>query len=295
METTLRLDAITQASVKDFWALLKPGVMSLVVYTALVGIILAPHDTHSFLVFVVILSIALGSGSAAAFNMWYDSDIDKIMSRTQKRPIPAGLIAPQDALGYSIVLSIAAVTLIAFASNWRAACLLAFSIFFYDVIYTMWLKRRTAQNIVIGGAAGAFPPMIGWCAMTGSISIESVILFLLIFVWTPSHFWSLAILRAEEYKKAGVPMLPVTKGITETKKQILFYSIALIACSALPVMIHMNGWIYGAIAFVLDAIYLYYAVKLYNNPTAATCKALFLYSIAYLFLLFSAITLDFYL
>lgn len=285
----------SQASVGDFMALLKPGVMSLVVYTGLIGALLPSPTCHPFLIFVVVLSIALGSGSAAAFNMWYDRDIDALMSRTQKRPIPKGKIAPQDALGFSIVLSITAIVLMAFASNWVAAGILAFSIFFYDVIYTMLLKRRTAHNIVIGGAAGAFPPLIGWYAVTGSISLEPILLFLLIFLWTPSHFWSLAILRAQEYKAAGVPMLPVTKGVQATQKQVLVYTIALIVCSGLPVFIEMSSWLYGAAAFVLDGLYFYYALRLYWQPTPSNCKALFLYSIFYLFLLFSVLILDFYL
>jgi protoheme IX farnesyltransferase len=285
----------SQASVQDFLALLKPGVMSLVVYTGLIGILLASQITHPFLVCIVILSIALGSGSAAAFNMWYDRDIDALMERTQKRPIPLGKIAPHDALGFAISLSITAIVLMAFASNYIAASMLAFSIFFYDVIYTIFLKRKTAQNIVIGGAAGAFPPLIGWYAMTGSISLEPIILFLLIFLWTPSHFWSLAILRAQEYQAAGVPMLPVTKGINVTKKQILIYTIALIAASWLPVMIKMNSWIYALSASTLDVLYLYYALRLFLKPTNSACKSLFLYSIFYLFALFTAIILDFYM
>lgn len=298
MQTTLLSSTAissSQASVRDFVALLKPGVMSLVVYTGLIGALLSSHITHPFLIFIVILSIALGSGAAGAFNMWYDRDIDALMRRTQKRPIPSGKIAPHDALGFAIVLSITAIVLLAFASNWITACLLAFTIFFYDVIYTIILKRKTAQNIVIGGAAGAFPPVIGWYAMTGSISLEPIILFMLIFLWTPSHFWALAILRSQEYQAAGVPMLPVTKGIDATKKQILIYTIALILCSFLPLFVKMNSWLYGSFAFGLDTVYFYYAFRLYRNPTNAMCKPLFLYSIFYLFALFSAIILDFYI
>jgi protoheme IX farnesyltransferase len=209
------------ASAGDYVALLKPRVMSLVVFTGLVGLYLAPGALHPFLAFVAVLCIAVGAGASGAINMWYDRDIDAAMSRTRARPIPAGRVEPADALSFGVVLSLFSVMIMGLAVNWVAAALLGFANAYYVFVYTIWLKRRTPQNIVIGGAAGAFPPMIGWAAVTGGVSLESLVLFLIIFMWTPPHFWSLALYKEGEYAKAGVPMLPVVAGKAETRRQIL--------------------------------------------------------------------------
>src|SRR6266516_442414 len=215
------------ATVGDYVALMKPRVMSLVVFTALVSLLIAPGQIHPMIGFTALLCIAVGAGAAGALNMWYDADIDALMNRTAKRPSPRGRIAPGEALTFGIVLAAFAVGVLGVLVSWLAAALLAFTIFFYVVIYTMWLKRLTPQNIVIGGAAGAFPPMIGWAAVTGSVDIEPILLFLLIFFWTPPHFWALSLLRADDYARAGIPMLPVVSGEAETRRQILLYSLLL--------------------------------------------------------------------
>jgi len=212
----------SMASVGDYLALLKPRVMSLVVFTALVGLVLAPGHVHPVIGFTALLCIAIGAGAAGALNMWYDSDIDAVMSRTAQRPIPMGRIAPGEALGFGMTLAVGSIATLGLLVNWFAAGLLAFTIAFYVVVYTMWLKRSTPQNIVIGGAAGAFPPMIGWAAATGGIGLESILLFLIIFFWTPPHFWALSLYRADDYKRAGVPMLPVVAGFAETRRQFSF-------------------------------------------------------------------------
>ncbi len=220
-------------SVGDYLALLKPRVMSLVVFTALVGVLAAPGHIHPWLGAITVLAIAAGAGASGALNMWYDADIDARMRRTECRPVPRGVIAAGDALGFGLVMASGSVFVLGVLINWAAAALLAFTIFFYVVIYTMWLKRRTPQNIVIGGAAGAFPPMIGWAAVTGGIDIGSIALFLIIFLWTPAHFWALALLRCDDYARAGVPMLPVVAGPRETRKQILVYAVLTVAASRL--------------------------------------------------------------
>jgi protoheme IX farnesyltransferase len=226
-EAPLRM---SEATPGDYIALLKPRVMSLVVFTAVVGLVAAPGTMNPLLALIAILAIAIGAGASGALNMWYDADIDKVMSRTAKRPVPAGRVTPGEALGFGLVLSVLSVMTLGVLVNWLSASLLAFTIFFYAVIYTMWLKRWTPQNIVIGGAAGSFPPMIGWAAATGNISLESVILFLIIFLWTPPHFWALALYRVEDYRQSGLPMLPVTHGSEYTRLQILLYTLILRLC-----------------------------------------------------------------
>ena len=216
------------ASPRDYFELLKPRVMSLVIFTGLVGLVVAPGTINPVIGFVALLCIAIGAGASGALNMWYDADIDAKMSRTANRPVPAGRVTPGEAFGFGMTLSVGSVLTMGLAVNWAAASLLAFTIFFYVVVYTMWLKRRTPQNIVIGGAAGAFPPMIGWAAVTGTVSVESIALFLIIFMWTPPHFWALALFSSQDYEQAGVPMLPVVAGERETRRQIMLYSLLLV-------------------------------------------------------------------
>src|SRR5215475_9762943 len=236
------------ASVGDYVALMKPRVMSLVVFTALVGVMIAPGQVHPVIGFTALLCIAIGAGAAGALNMWYDADIDAVMTRTSSRPIPRGRITPGEAAGFGLTLAGFSVATLGLLVSWFAAGLLAFTIFFYAVIYTMWLKRRTPQNIVIGGAAGAFPPMIGWAAATGGTGLEAVFLFLIIFLWTPPHFWALALCRAGDYERAGVPMLPVVAGTRETVRQIRAYAIALFPVGISPWLIGPAGPLYGVTA-----------------------------------------------
>ena len=280
------------ASASDYFALLKPKVMSLVIFTTFISAYIAPGNLHPFQFFVAILAIAVGAGASAALNMWYDSDIDAIMSRTRNRPIPQGKISPEAALGFGIVLSIASVITLGFATNYLAAALLGFTITFYILVYTMWLKRRTPQNIVIGGAAGAFPPLIGWAAVTGSISIEPIILFGIIFLWTPPHFWALALRRSHEYAKAGVPMLPVVKGENATKTQIVLYSLMLVSTSLVPYFIGMCTIVYFVAALILGLIFLALSINVYCSHSTKSEQYLFGYSIIYLFALFFFILLD---
>ncbi|GHF30164.1 protoheme IX farnesyltransferase [Kordiimonas sediminis] len=276
---------------KDFIALLKPRVMSLVIFTALVGLIAAPGNMHPVLAFVSVFLIAVGAGASGALNMWYDADIDMIMARTAKRPIPAGKVSPQQALGFGITLSVFSVALLGLVANVTAAALLALTIFFYAVIYTIWLKRRTAQNIVIGGAAGAFPPVIGWAAVTDSVTIESLVLFAIIFFWTPPHFWALSLFISEDYKKVGIPMLPLVAGKAETRKQILIYSIVLAPFGIAPYFLGFAGPVYGAVAVVLNLLFLKGAFAVYVQKANAD-RALFKYSILYLFLTFATLAVE---
>jgi protoheme IX farnesyltransferase len=282
----------SMAGVGDYFALLKPRVMSLVVFTALVGMLVAPGHLHPVLGFTALLCIAIGAGAAGALNMWYDADIDAVMTRTARRPIPAGRIAPREALGFGVMLGASAVVMLGLVINLAAAALLAFTIVFYVLIYTVWLKRSTPQNIVIGGAAGAFPPMIGWAAATGGIGIESVLLFLIIFFWTPPHFWALSLSRADEYARAGVPMLPVVAGAAETRRQILIYSLVLVPIALAPWMLGFAGILYGATALVLGTLFVALALKLKSSPSEATAKSLFAYSVLYLFLIFAMLLAD---
>ena len=280
------------ARVGDYFALLKPRVMSLVVFTGFAGLVVAPGAMHPLLAAVAVLCIAVGAGAAGAINMWYDRDIDALMARTRKRPIPAGRVAPDDALAFGVTLSLFSFMLMGLAVNWAAAALLALANGFYVFVYTVWLKRRTPQNIVIGGAAGAFPPMIGWAAVTGAVSIESIALFLIIFMWTPPHFWALALYRAGDYEKAGVPMLPVVAGKAKTRQQILIYTLLLVPLSFAPPVLGMAGIVYSAAAAVMGAGFLLLAVQVRRERGERAARHLFLFSILYLFVLFAALIVD---
>jgi heme o synthase len=280
-------------TVGDYVALMKPRVMSLVVFTALAGLIAAPGSLHPVLAITALICITVGAGASGALNMWYDADIDARMARTAKRPIPQGRISGDEALTFGSILGCGSVLVLGLLVNWVAAALLALTIGFYVFVYTMWLKRRTAQNIVIGGAAGAFPPMIGWAAVTGSVSIESVVLFLIIFMWTPPHFWALALYRCEDYARAGVPMLPVVAGPDETRRQIWIYSLLLVPLTLAPFFLGFAGRTYLVTAILAGAGFLHHAWQVFRvrEGDAATRKAkqLFGYSILYLFLLFAVI------
>ncbi|MBX3534793.1 MAG: heme o synthase [Xanthobacteraceae bacterium] len=281
------------AGVEDYWALLKPRVMSLVIFTALVGLVRAPGEIHPVLGFVALLCIAVGAGASGALNMWWDADIDARMDRTRTRPIPSGRIAPREAMVFGLLLSGASVLMLGLLVGMLAGALLAFTIFFYAVIYSMWLKRATPQNIVIGGAAGALPPVIGWASVTGNVTLEPLLLFALIFVWTPPHFWALAILKKRDYERAGIPMLPNVAGDDETRKQILLYSLVLAPVGVAPFALGMTGWLYGAISIALGAFFLLFAWQVYRKregeAAERACKHLFAYSILYLFLLFAVL------
>ncbi len=276
----------------DYFALLKPRVVSLVVFSGLAGLLVAPGAIHPLIAIVAVLCIAVGAGASGAINMWYDRDIDAVMDRTRRRPIPTGRIVPGDALGFGIVLAIGSVTVMGLAVNITAAALLAVAVLFYVFVYTMWLKRRTPQNIVIGGAAGAFPPMIGWAAVTGSVTVESLLLFALIFFWTPPHFWALALYRNGDYQKAGIPMLPVVAGKTETKKQMILYTVLLIPLAIAPVWFGFVGWVYGVAAGLLGLIFLAAALAVWFDRTDRSAKRMFGYSIFYLFALFAVMVAD---
>jgi protoheme IX farnesyltransferase len=283
-------------SIGDYFALMKPRVMSLVVFTALAGMVLAPGQLHPALGIIALLCIAVGAGASGALNMWYDADIDARMQRTASRPVPRGHITPDEALTFGMILAIGSVLTLGLIVNWVAAALLAFTITFYILVYTMWLKRRTPQNIVIGGAAGAFPPMIGWAAATGSIGMESIVLFLIIFMWTPPHFWALALLRARDYERVGVPMLPVVAGADETRKQIVIYSALLVPLGLWPVFIGLAGGLYLLVAIVLGAVFLSFALALYKTTEGRqadyAARRLFAFSIFYLFGLFATLLLE---
>jgi len=287
--------------VRDWIALLKPRVMSLVVFTGVIGLLVAPGHLHPVLAFTAVLCIAVGAGACGAINMWYDRDIDAVMRRTRNRPIPAGRIEPGAALGYGVTLAVASVVMMGLAVNLAAAVVLAISIGFYVFVYTVWLKRRTPQNIVIGGAAGAFPAVIGWAAVTGSVDIVPLILFAIVFFWTPPHFWSLALFANNDYRRAGVPMLPVVAGAKETRKQILLYTLLLVPLSLLPWAIGFSGLIYGASALVLGLGFLGATWRVYTDRQDASgvslsndapARAAFRYSILYLFALFAALAVD---
>jgi heme o synthase len=280
------------ARVGDFVALLKPRVMSLVVFTGIAGLIVAPGRIHPLLAAVAIMCIAVAAGAAGAINMWYDRDIDAIMARTRHRPLPAGRMAPDEALAFGVALSLFAIMLMGVATNWTAALLLAAANGFYVFVYTMWLKRRTPQNIVIGGAAGAFPPVIGWVAVTGHVDVEALALFLIIFLWTPPHFWALALYRAGDYAKAGVPMLPVVAGPAATRRQIVAYAIVLVIASLLPAALGTAGLLYGVVVAMLGVAFLVLAFAVWRDTGEAAARRLFAFSILYLFLLFAALIAD---
>ena len=287
---TVKLSLLSELS--DYWNLFKPKVMYLVVLTGITGIMIAPGDIHIFIGIISTLCIALGSGAAGAINMWYDSDIDAIMKRTKNRPIPAGKIARSNAIELGLVLSVISVTVMMIAVNYISGILLAISIVHYCFVYTIYLKRRTPQNIVIGGAAGAFPPIIGWTSVTGSISIESLILFLIIFMWTPPHFWALSLLNYQEYEKAKVPMMPTTHGISATKIHILVYSILLFPITLLPGLFLKNHLLYETCAIPLGIIFVFKAFKVFTSNNIHEYRSMFTYSIIYLFILFICIILS---
>jgi protoheme IX farnesyltransferase len=283
------------AAVGDYLALMKPRVMSLVVFTALVGLAVAPGHLHPVIAFTALLCIAVGAGAAGALNMWFDADIDALMARTARRPIPRGRILPGEALGFGLTLAAGSVVVLGLLVSWLAAGLLAFTIFFYVVIYTMWLKRSTPQNIVIGGAAGAFPPIIGWAAASGGTGLESILLFLIIFFWTPPHFWALALCRTGEYARAGIPMLPVVAGRSETQRQILIYTLVLAPLGAAPWLLGFAGSAYGAVAVATGGIMILLALRLRGQQGAAqeqTARNLFAFSVLYLFLLFAVLLVN---
>jgi protoheme IX farnesyltransferase len=280
------------ARVGDFWALLKPRVMSLVVFSGFAGLFVAPGTIHPLIGAVAVLCIAVAAGASGAMNMWYDRDIDAVMSRTCGRPIPKGYVAPEQALAFGLALSAFSVMLMGLAVNAVAAGLLAFTIFFYVVIYTIWLKRRTPQNIVIGGAAGAFPPMIGWAAVTGGIDWASISLFALIFMWTPPHFWALALWRKVDYAKAGVPMMPVVAGAEATKRQMLLYTLTLLPIALAPVFLGVAGWVYGTTAILLNLGFIYHAWRVLKSDDLIWAKRMFAFSLLYLFLHFLMLMLD---
>jgi len=292
-------DAEKEAGFGDYFALLKPRVMSLVVFTALVGLIVAPVSVHPMVALAAILFIALGGGASGALNMWWDADIDRLMRRTQKRPIPAGKVAEGEAFAIGIALSFMAVVMLFLAANAVAAGLLAFTIFFYVVIYTMWLKRATPQNIVIGGAAGAFPPMIGWAVATGGVSVEAVLMFALTFAWTPPHFWALALFVKNDYANAHVPMLTVTHGRDATRRHILGYTLALAVVALALGLTSIGGPVYMAVAVVLNVMFIKGAIDISRRDDAA-CEAdshlaerrFFKLSLAYLFLHFGALLVE---
>jgi protoheme IX farnesyltransferase len=268
--------------------------MSLVVFSGFAGYWVAPGREllHPFLAFAGLLCLALGAGASGAFNMWYDRDIDAVMNRTRTRPLPLGKVLPDDALGFAILTTLIAVLMMGLIANWVAAALLAFASFFYVVIYTIWLKRRTTQNIVIGGAAGAFPPMIGWAMVTGDISIQSILMFAIIFFWTPPHFWALALFANEDYKRAHVPMLPVVAGEAHTKWQMLAYTILLLPLTLAPCFVGLAGWIYGAVALSLGLLFIFSAIRVLQDKTLKSARLMFGFSVFYLFALFLALMMD---
>lgn len=285
-----------KSSLGDYIALLKPRVMSLVVFTALVGLVVSPVSINPFYSFLAIVCIAVGGGAAGALNMWYDADIDAIMERTKNRPIPMGKISSKKAFIFGMVLSIFSVLVMGSFINWFAAIFLAFTIFFYVVIYTIWLKRITPQNIVIGGASGAFPPMIGWAATTGTVSIESFLLFLIIFMWTPPHFWSLSLFSSLDYDAAGIPMMPNVRGEHSTKKQIFFYTILMAICAAGPYIIGFAGVFYSIFSTILSIVFIYLAYRLWKADTHDTtilrAKKMFFFSLFYLAALFGTLLIE---
>lgn len=284
---------LSEAGARDFFELLKPRVMSLVVFTAFAGLMLAPGHINPILGAIAILCIAVGAGASGALNMWYDADIDAVMTRTARRPIPAGRILPQEALAFGLTLSTFSVAILGLAINWFAAGLLAFTIFFYAVVYTMWLKRSTPQNIVIGGASGAFPPMIGWACVTGGVSLDSVVLFLIIFLWTPAHFWALALFKMRDYGSVGVPMMPNVAGERSTKNQIVVYALLTAAIAMVPAFTGLAGWAYGAFAAVLGLVFIICSIAVWRMPDGdekmVAAKRMFAYSVLYLFVIFCAL------
>ena len=302
MQTSIPAQATAlPADVRDWFVLLKPRVISLVVFTGLVGLLLAPGKLHPVLAFTAVLCIAVAAGAAGAINMWYDRDIDALMRRTANRPIPDGRISPDGALAFGVVLAVASVLLMFLATNTAAAAILAVSILFYVFVYTMWLKRRTPQNIVIGGAAGAFPPVIGWAAVSGSIDVMPLLMFAIIFFWTPPHFWSLSLYASGDYARAGVPMLPVVAGARATRRQVVFYTVVLVLVSLLPWVLGLAGPAYGLTAVGLGAVFMAASLRvLWDQQDSGgvsltkdkPAKLAFRISLFYLFLLFLALAID---
>jgi protoheme IX farnesyltransferase len=292
-EAGLRL---SEANARDYFELLKPRVMSLVVFTAFAGLVLAPGHINPVLAIVSILCIAVGAGASGALNMWYDADIDAVMTRTAKRPIPAGRILPKEALAFGLTLSVFSVSILGLAVNWFAAGLLAFTIFFYAVVYTMWLKRSTPQNIVIGGASGAFPPMIGWACVTGGVSLDSILLFLIIFLWTPAHFWALALFKMRDYGSVGVPMMPNVAGEASTKNQMIVYAVLTALIGVAPSVTGLAGIGYGIFAAILGVIFILCSISVRRMPDGdakmVPAKKMFAYSVLYLFAIFSGLLAD---
>jgi protoheme IX farnesyltransferase len=280
------------AAVEDYVRILKPRVMSLVVFTGFVGLVLAPGHLHPVLAAIAVRCIAIGAGASGAINMWYDRDIDAVMRRTADRPLPAGRMMPGEALGFGVVLAVGSVAIMGLAVNWAAAALLALTIGFYVFVYTMWLKRRTPQNIVIGGAAGALPPIVGWAAVTGDIGWGGVALFAIIFFWTPPHFWALSLYRAGEYEAAGVPMLPVVAGPRETKRQMLLYTLVLWPATLAPFLLGLAGPLYGICAGALSLMFTVSSVLVCREADAGSQRAarhMFHFSLLYLFLIFTVL------
>ncbi|MCO5060149.1 MAG: heme o synthase [Rhizobiaceae bacterium] len=290
------VSGLSEATAGDFVRLLKPRVMSLVVFTAFVGLIAAPATLNPFIALIAIAAIAVGAGASGALNMWYDADIDAVMTRTATRPVPSGRVSAGEALSFGLVLSALSVMTLGVLVNWLAAALLAFTIFFYAVVYTMWLKRSTPQNIVIGGAAGALPPVIGWAAATGAVSLESIVLFMIIFLWTPPHFWALALFKSGDYERAGIPMLPNVAGEAATKRQIFAYSIPLAAVGMAPWAMGFAGPLYGIVAAALGAGFVWYAYRVLRMPQSdramKPAKQLFGFSLLYLFGIFAVLMAD---
>jgi protoheme IX farnesyltransferase len=282
---------------RDYFALLKPRVMTLVIFTALCAMLAAPGGLHPLIAFTAILCVAVAAGASGALNQWYEADIDALMKRTAKRPLPAGKMGHGEALAFGVILGTGAVAIMGLAVNWVAAMWLAVSILFYVIIYTIWLKRRTPQNIVIGGAAGAFPVIVGWAAVTGDTSLLPWLLFAIIFLWTPPHFWSLALFMEADYAKAGVPMLPVTHGLANTRRQILLYSLLLVPVTIAPAVLGLTGWAYGGTAVTMGVMFLWMACKVSRNVAEKAAdmapeKQLFKFSLLYLAFLFGALVAD---
>ena len=288
----IRFGTTAGAEVADYVEILKPRVMALVVFTGFVGLVVAPGHLHPVLAVVAVLCLAVGAGAAGAINMWYERDIDALMRRTAGRPLPAGRMMPGEALGFSVVLGVGAVLLMGLAVNWVAAELLALTIGFYVFVYTIWLKRRTPQNIVIGGAAGAFPPIIGWAAVTGDIGWGAIALFAIIFFWTPPHFWALSLYRTGDYAAAGVPMLPVIAGPRETKRQMLLYTLVLWPAAAVPWLLGVAGGLYVACALLLSAVFTGAAIQVCYDEGERSARRMFGFSLLYLFLVFSLLLVD---
>jgi len=283
-----------EATISDYFALLKPKVMSLVIFSGFAGLCLAPgaFDIHPLLIATAMLALAINAGAAGAINMWYDRDIDAVMKRTKNRPLPLGKIDPAEALSFGVILSVLSIMLMGVALNWVAAGILAFANLFYVVIYTVMLKRTTPQNIVIGGAAGAFPPMVGWAAVTGDITLASITLFMIIFLWTPPHFWALALYVNDDYKKAKVPMMPLTHGEKHTKLQMLIYTLLLVPFAVTPYFLGVSGLFYLVSAVTLSAFFIFTAIKTYFDTTYKSAKLMFGYSVFYLFAIFLALIID---